>query len=118
MHVVADHAQGHTEAAAVHGAHAAPSVRQYINIFIVLFIVTAVEVGASFLVNIGVPLWLQVAILIVLMIIKGALVVMYYMHLKFDSRWFAFFFTAGMILATFGLIVLMILFDYHRGQVI
>ncbi len=112
-----DHAHGHTEMAAPHAGNHSPSVRQYVNIFVVLFVLTAVEVAASYLVNFGIPAWVQIAVLIALAVLKGVLVVMFYMHLRFDSRWFTFFFTAAMILATFGIVVFIILFTYHRGLV-
>ena len=114
---MANQAHGHTEAAAPHAAHNAPTVRKYIGIFIVLFVVTGVEVGASYLTDFGVPLWGQIAVLIALAAVKGALVVMFYMHLRFDSRWFTFLFTAAVILATFGIITFIVLFAYHRGLV-
>ena len=114
---MADHAHGHTELAAPHAGNHSPSVRQYVNIFVVLFVLTAVEVAASYLVNFGIPAWVQIAVLIALAVLKGVLVVMFYMHLRFDSRWFTFFFAAAMILATFGIVVFIILFTYHRGLV-
>lgn len=112
-----DHAHGQSDLAASHAAHNSPSVRQYVNIFVVLFVLTAIEVAASYLVSFGIPPWVQIAVLIALAVLKGALVVMFYMHLRFDSRWFTFFFTAAMILATFGIVVFIILFTYHRGLV-
>ena len=117
MRNVAHHAQGDTELAASHAAHNSPSPRTYINIFIVLFVVTAVEVAASYLSDIGVPQWGEIAVLIMLAAIKGVLVVMFYMHLRFDSRWFTFLFSAAMVLAVFGIVALIILFSYHRGIV-
>ncbi len=117
MRNVAHHAQGDTELAAPHAAHNSPSSRTYINIFIVLFVVTAVEVAASYLSDIGVPQWGEIAVLILLAVLKGILVVMFYMHLRFDNRWFTFFFSAAMVLAVFGIVAFMILFSYHRGVV-
>ncbi len=114
---MAHHAQGNADSAAPHAAHNSPSSRTYINIFIVLFVVTAIEVGASYLSDFGVPVWGEIAILVLLAAIKGLLVVMFYMHLRFDSRWFIFLFSAAMVLATVGLVAFMILFAYHRGVV-
>ncbi len=114
---MAHHAQGNADSAASHAAHNSPSTRTYINIFIVLFVVTAIEVGASYLSDFGVPVWGEIAVLVLLAALKGLLVVMFYMHLRFDSRWFIFLFSAAMVLATVGLVAFMILFAYHRGVV-
>ncbi len=116
MHVVANHAHGDT-AVEPHGGHSGATVRQYVQIFVVLFVVTLLEVGASFLSDIGVPVWGEIAVLIALAVLKGALVVLFYMHLRFDSNWFRFLFTAAMILATFGVGVFIVLFTYRAGLV-
>jgi cytochrome c oxidase subunit IV len=63
------------------------------------------------------PRWALIAVLIFLSAIKGALVVMFFMHLRFDSKWFRFFFIAGIILATFGIITFLVLFNYRAGFV-
>ncbi len=117
MDVVANRAHDHTDVAATHGSHHQPSVRNYIAIFWVLLAVTIIEVAASYLTDIGVPQWGEIAVLIALAVVKGALVVLFYMHLRFDSRWFVFLFTSGIILAVFGITVLLVLFSYHRGVV-
>lgn len=111
---MADHAHDHGHAAPAHAAHNQPTVRKYVQIFVILFVVTMVEVGAS---NLPLPQWAIVAILIGLSLVKGVLVVLFYMHLRFDSRWFTFLFTTGMILATFGIIVFLALFTYHASLV-
>ena len=56
----------------------------YFNVFLALAVLTLLEVGASFL---PVPA-IRLPLLIALMVAKVALVAMYYMHLKFDSRWY------------------------------
>ena len=111
---MADHAHGHQHTAAAHDGHNQPSVRKYVQIFFVLLAVTLLEVGVTFL---PLPDWAMIATLIALSVVKGALVVLFYMHLRFDSRWFTFFFTAGMILAAFGIVVFLALFSYHAGLV-
>lgn len=113
---MANQAHSHTEVAAAHDAHAGPSVRGYVRIGLILLIITIIELGASYLNRgFGVPMIIQIAILVALAIVKGMLVVMFFMHLRFDSRWFTFFFTAGMILATFGILVFLVLFAYRAG---
>ena len=76
-----------------HDGH--PSDWFYIQIAIFLFIVTALEVSTYF-VDFG---GLAIPVLIVLMIIKFAFVVAFFMHLRFDSQLFTALFITGLILA-------------------
>lgn len=112
---MAQNAQAHTDAATTHDDHHQPSVRRYVTIFVILFVVTMIEVAASWLTDIGVPQWGEVLVLVALAFVKGAMVVMWYMHLRFDSRWFTFLFTSGIILAAFAIAVFMTLFSYQAG---
>ena len=57
-------------------AHAHPN---YIKIFIILSVLTAVEIGVTFL---GLPRTLLVALLVALAVWKAALVAIHFMHLK------------------------------------
>lgn len=95
--------------------HAGTSVRTYINIFIVLFVVTAIEVAASWLTDIGVPLWGEIAVLILLAVVKGVLVVGFYMHLRFDSLWFRGLFIAAFGIAVFMVTTFILLWAYKRA---
>ena len=89
------------EAQAPHHEH--PSAKEYIRIGIILAVLTALEV-ATYYVDVGGAL---VPTLIVLSIIKFALVVMWFMHLRFDSLTYARFFVMGLAgAATLYLIVL------------
>ena len=67
----------------------------YVKIAIALAIITALEVALSYS-DIG-SLFLPA--LLILMTIKFFMVVLFFMHLKFDSKWFSFFFYAGLGLA-------------------
>lgn len=80
-----------------HGEHAHPSERQYFMVAIVLAVVTAAEVGLYYVKSLDDNV--LVVALAVLAIIKFVMVVMYFMHLKFDSPVFRRFFIAGMALA-------------------
>lgn len=107
-----------TESHAAHGAHdshAHPSTRTYVNIFGVLFIVTAAEVvAAQALPLIGLAS-LVVPSLIIMALVKGALIMMYYMHLKSDSVWFTAPMAFGLILAAGMLLSMMgLFFGSHR----
>jgi cytochrome c oxidase subunit 4 len=74
-----------------HAGH--PSARQYVRIGVILFVLTALEVSASYA---GVKKAILIPTLFVLAFIKFLLVVMWFMHLKFDDRRFARFFVMGL----------------------
>ena len=60
--------------------HAHPN---YIKIFIILSVLTAVEIGVTFL---GLPRTLLVALLVGLAVWKAALVALHFMHLKIEKK--------------------------------
>ncbi|HEX6291199.1 MAG TPA: cytochrome C oxidase subunit IV family protein [Herpetosiphonaceae bacterium] len=111
---MAKHSSSQTEVAAGHD-HAPSHARLYVNIFFVLFAVTMIEVFASYLSDYGVPVWSEIAVLILLSIIKGALVVMFYMHLRFDSRWFTSLFIGGVAIAVLMGITFILLWAYKAS---
>ena len=88
------------------GAH--PTAGTYIRIATLLAILTAVEV-AVFYVEVLEPAFLP--IFLILSVAKFVLVVMFYMHLKFDSRLFSGVFVGGLLLAISVAVVLMGLFQ-------
>jgi cytochrome c oxidase subunit 4 len=97
--------EGHSYAAAGGDARAVeqahPSAKQYVFIGVILCILTAAEVAVYFVEALA-PILFH--ILVVLSTIKFILVVMYYRHLKFDSRLFS-----GVFLLPFSLAVFMVL---------
>lgn len=106
-HETHGHAPESHGAPASHDAHAHPTVRTYLNVFVILFIVTAAEViAAQLLPTIGLA-GLVIPSLLIMALAKGLLIVMYYMHLKSDSLWFSAPFAFGMVLAA-GLLISMI----------
>jgi len=119
---VAEHTSSQTKVAHAEEHHPPSHARLYINIFFVLFVLTMVEVFASYLTDVGVPLWGEITALILLAVIKGVLVVMFYMHLRFDSRWFSSLFATGVIIAVFMVITFLLLWGYKAsiagGQVL
>jgi cytochrome c oxidase subunit 4 len=76
--------------------HAHPGPRQYVMVGVILAIVTAAEVATFYL---HVPLLILIPVLLVLAAIKFSLVVMFFMHLKFDPRLFTWLFLFGLVLA-------------------
>ena len=86
-----------------------PTFKQYATIAIILFVITAVE----FLII--VPEGLQgsgvvIAPLVALSAIKFAIVIMFYMHLKFDNRLLGGVFITGLVLAFMAGGALVVLF--------
>ena len=90
--------------------HAAdhPTPMTYFKVALILAFVTAVEV-AVFYVDALKPAFLP--IFLVLSVFKFALVVMFYMHLKFDSRLFSGVFVGGLLLAVAVAVTLLALFQ-------
>jgi len=87
------------------GTH--PTVGTYVRVFGILVIVTIIEVGVFY-----VPTFQRVIvpILLTLSAFKFVLVVMFYMHLKTDSRFFTFLFGVPLLLAVAVIGALMLLF--------
>jgi cytochrome c oxidase subunit 4 len=67
----------------------------YIKIAVILAVITGLEVALSYS-DIG-PVFLPA--LLILMSIKFVMVVLFFMHLRFDSRWFNMAFWMGLGLA-------------------
>jgi caa(3)-type oxidase subunit IV len=65
-----------------HTSH--PKPRTYVIVFVWLTVLTALEVAVAA----AVPEPYKIPILVIVAIIKAALVVLYYMHLRYDSFWY------------------------------
>jgi cytochrome c oxidase subunit 4 len=87
--------------------HSHPGWRTYVVIGAILTAITAVEVAVFYIPAMH-PY--MAPVLITLSAAKFLLVVMFYMHLKFDSRWFTSVFAAPLFLAVTVGISLVILF--------
>jgi caa(3)-type oxidase subunit IV len=74
-----------------------PGPGEYVKIAVILAIVTAIEVGAYYVTQI--PDGILAAALLVMMVVKFALVGLWFMHLRFDSPLFRRLFVGGIILA-------------------
>ena len=75
--------------------HAHPGDKQYIVVALILGLFTAIEV-LTYFVDFGAA---AVPTLLGLMVIKFVMVVLYFMHLKFDSPVFIRLFAVGIVLA-------------------
>ena len=114
---MSDMTAGHAE------EHSHPGWQLYVTIAIILFVLTAMEVGAYEIAERGVGgafgtfvSGMIVQILLVLSAAKFALVAMFYMHLKQDHKLFSGLFVFPIILAMFVILALLGLFLYNRGQ--
>ena len=87
--------------------HAHPSWKFYVMIGLVLTIITAVEVAIFYIPQLATVL---VPTLLVLSLAKFIMVVMFYMHLKFDHAVFSRVFVAPLFLAVLVVVSLIILF--------
>ncbi len=103
-----------------HGEHAHPTARLYAKVGLVLFVLTALEVGlyeitygghAGSSAAIIKPFF--VPMLLLLSAAKFALVAMFYMHLKQDSKLFSGIFVFPLTIAAVIIVGLMILMSYH-----
>lgn len=90
------------------GEHAHPSAATYTKIAVTLVILTALEVAVYYVESIRHYL---VPILLILMVIKFALVAMFYMHLKQDSKFFSGLFVFPIIIAITIILALIALFS-------
>ena len=70
---------------------------QFVYLAIGLAVITAIEVALSYMVDDLGAFFLP--LLLILMLIKFFSVVFYFMHLKFDNRWFSILFYMGLVLA-------------------
>jgi len=101
--------------------HAHPGPALYLRIAIILFVMTALEVLAFETSHrAGWPLHdlvqpLLNEILIILSAAKFALVAMFYMHLKQDSKIFSGLFVFPLIIASVLIVALLLLFSYLRA---
>jgi len=92
-----------------------PGPRQYVKIAVILAILTAIEVAVAYIDALSDVL---IPLLGALAIAKFAMVVGYFMHLKFDSKLFRYLFVTGLgfALAVFT-VVLVIFFSAEGGPV-
>ena len=90
-----------------HGEETHPPIRTYLVVAAVLAVVTAVEIAVFYVTWFARVL---VPTLIVLSAAKFSLVVMFFMHLRFDSRVFSGLFVGPLVIAVCIVLALMALF--------
>src|SRR5687767_15933702 len=109
------HEPVHTEGA--EGAHLSgeehhhPGWSTYWKVALILTLITVVEVWIYYIPSF-VASKLFVPSLLIMSAVKFAIVVMYYMHLKYDARLFRALFTGPLIIAVVTIISLLFLFGH------
>ncbi len=98
---------GKSGATAGHSTEPHVSNRFYVAIAVILAVFTALEVMVFYVEALAPFLF---AILMVLMVVKFALVVMFFMHLKFDRPLLTGVFAGGLFMAIFVIVALMAVF--------
>jgi cytochrome c oxidase subunit IV len=109
------HAHSHSDAHEVaheeHG-HAHPTWKTYVVVGVILTAITALEVALFYIPSAA---GILVPALLTLSAVKFAIVVLWYMHLKFDSKIFGRVFVAPLFLAALVVIGMIILFKVLPG---
>ncbi|MEY4174731.1 MAG: hypothetical protein RI900_1896 [Actinomycetota bacterium] len=112
MSATTEHAE-HAEHAAEAHEHHTPSDRYFIKIAIILAVVTALETSTYWwpksLETVG------VISLLIMMTIKFFMIVMVFMHLKFDSKIFSLMFYTGLVLAIGVYMVFLFTFQFFKS---
>lgn len=94
-----------------HAAHAHPNGATYIKVFVILTLITIVEVWAYYIpALVASPLFNPS--LIIMSAAKFAIVVLFYMHLKYDHKIFKALFSGPLIIA--GATIVALLFLFHQ----
>ncbi len=92
-----------------HAAHAHPTGSLYLKIFAILTVITAIEVWAYYIPSlVASPLFNPA--LIIMSAAKFAIVVLFYMHLKYDHKLFKALFSGPLVIAMCTIVALLFLF--------
>jgi cytochrome c oxidase subunit 4 len=89
-----------------------PGPREYVKVAVVLAAATGAEVGLFYM---NLPHALFVLLLLFFAAIKFSLVVLWFMHLRFDNPLFRRVFLLGLSLATAVYLIVLSIFGIFRG---
>ncbi len=103
------HAGEHADHHAMGEVHEHPTAATYFKVAAVLTIITIVEVWAYY-VPAWVSSWTFVPSLLIMSAAKFVIVVLFYMHLKYDHKLFRALFTGPLIIAFATILALLLLF--------
>jgi cytochrome c oxidase subunit 4 len=100
----------HVEAVAAGEVHVHPTWKQYKWVALILTLITVVEVWVYYI-PAFVASRLFVPALLIMSAVKFVIVVMFYMHLKYDHKLFRVLFTGPLIVAVMTILALLFLFS-------
>lgn len=107
----ADAQTSHSDHVAMGEVHEHPTWSTYWKVAVILTLITAAEVWIYYI-----PAFVAshafVPVLLALSALKFAIVVMFYMHLKYDHRLFRALFTGPLIIAMTTIVALLFLFGH------
>jgi cytochrome c oxidase subunit 4 len=109
-----EHTSADTDVHAMGEVHEHPTWTQYKWVALILTLITVVEVWIYYTPFKDSPLF--VPVLLIMSAVKFAIVVLFYMHLKYDHKLFKALFTGPLIIAMSTLIALMFLFGKFSGR--
>ena len=109
-----EHTSADTDVHAMGEVHEHPTWKQYKWVALILTLITVVEVWIYYTPFKDSPLF--VPVLLVMSAVKFAIVVLFYMHLKYDHKLFKALFTGPLIIAMSTLLALMFLFGKFSGR--
>jgi cytochrome c oxidase subunit 4 len=87
------------------------SVQTYIRVAVVLAILTAIEIGALYVP--GLPKHVLVTLILIFGTMKFALVVAFFMHLRYDNKVLTALFVGPLIIAMVIILAIMALFSAY-----
>jgi cytochrome c oxidase subunit 4 len=90
-------------------AHAHPTGATYLKVAVILTLITVIEVWAYYIPVLVASPWFNPS-LIIMSAAKFAIVVLFYMHLKYDHKLFKALFTGPLIIAGATIVALLFLF--------
>jgi cytochrome c oxidase subunit 4 len=109
-----EHTSADTDVHAMGEVHEHPTWKQYKWVALILTLITVVEVWVYYTPFQNSPLFAPV--LLIMSAVKFAIVVLFYMHLKYDHKLFKALFTGPLIIAMSTLLALMLVFGKFSGR--
>lgn len=96
-----------------HGDHDVSKFQIYVQIALLLAVITGIEIVAVFL---PFAKWILITSLVVLSVVKFMFVIFYFMHLRWDKPFCTILFFIGLVLATGTVWALLALFGAEASK--